>query len=632
MIAFAVLCLVLAAKLSAAASTGPPAQIAFVAAVFILPLLYACPGPRRLLARYRWPVLAAQSVLTCLTFPLFGASAVTGAALLAGLVLLTVPARLSWPLAGLLFASDLAVRAVLHGVHLAAGSSGVLFLSVAFIDDCLILFGLVRLADLVGEMWRAEGQIAGLAAGRERLRAAGSLQAAVGEGLAGIAAMVASAQQGLSTGAAEARSQIAAAGTAAREAAARARAMAVDHGGPPEPDTPVTGAGIAPRLAWAILVVVLSGFGLVTLDYVYSAGLRPAAGTAIAVSTVAIVALQLYHSRPDAPPRAWRLTLGVQVLLCYLPFAPRPAHYVGSLAGFAAGSALLLMPGRWRWAGYAAVLAGWSALFMVVPLVSLPRPGLSDLGYVTALNAGIGLMVYGLSQLAGTARQLAVVRGELARMAVVRERLRVARDVHDLLGLGLSAIALKADLIGALAGRDGARAAAEIQEMGRICAQARADIRLVTEGSRQLPLDAELAAARDILASAGVNVRAAAWPPPAAAAGGVLAPVLREAVTNVLRHSAATTCTVEVTAGDGALRLRIANDGVTGQPTASGSGLANLTGRVRAVGGSLAASQADGWFTLSAEIPLVPSGSQPAGLRGDAHRVHPVAGAELGDR
>ena len=100
--------------------------------------------------------------------------------------------------------------------------------------------------------------------------------------------------------------------------------------------------------------------------------------------------------------------------------------------------------------------------------------------YVAAITAEVGLLVYGLSRLAGLARELEALHGELARMAAVRERLRVARDVHDLLGLGLSAIALKADLIGALIGRDDARAAAEIGEMSRICAAARADIRLVT--------------------------------------------------------------------------------------------------------------------------------------------------------
>jgi two-component system, NarL family, sensor histidine kinase DesK len=116
-------------------------------------------------------------------------------------------------------------------------------------------------------------------------------------------------------------------------------------------------------------------------------------------------------------------------------------------------------------------------------------------------------------RLAGLARELEGLRDRLARMAAVRERLRVARDVHDLLGLGLSAIALKSDLIAALIGRDDSRAAAEIEEMSRICAAVRADARLVTGDGRRLSLVAELAAAEQILTSAGIEVRADTLPP-----------------------------------------------------------------------------------------------------------------------
>ena len=193
-------------------------------------------------------------------------------------------------------------------------------------------------------------------------------------------------------------------------------------------------------------------------------------------------------------------------------------------------------------------------------------------------------------------------------MAVVQERLRIARDVHDLLGLGLSAIALKADLIGRLIGRDDARADAEIGELGRICASARADIRRVTGEGQRLSLAAELAAARQILTSAGVEMQAdipgGPLPP---VADDVLATVLREAVTNILRHSTAMTCMVEGRAVNGTLQLRVSNDGVPERAAAAGrpgSGLANLTARVQAAGGRLTSRRADGRFDVVAEIPL----------------------------
>ena len=291
----------------------------------------------------------------------------------------------------------------------------------------------------------------------------------------------------------------------------------------------------------------------------------------LTLSVVASVVLQLHHSRqmPGADRlRAWPLTLSLQVALLYVPFGLQPIHFIAGLPGFAAGSCLLLLPGRWRWPAFTAVVVSWCVLWGTVPEVGLAaNPGIADMLYLVAGSTGIGVLVYGLSWLTQTASDLEALRSELARMAVLAERLRVARDVHDLLGLGLSAIALKTDLVARLIGRDDARAAAEIAEIGRICAHARADIRLVTGASRHLPLDAELAAAQEILASAGVAVHAdPGTGPRPAAADTVLAPVLREAVTNILRHSAATRCTIEVTATGGALRLRVGNDGPPDRP------------------------------------------------------------------
>ena len=111
-IAVVVLCLLLTARLAGAAGTGETDQIAFVAALFALPLLYAIPGARRLLARHRWPVLAIQAVLTVVPFFVFGGRWQVGVSgLLASLVLLTLPGRVSWPLAGLLLAAEVALRA-----------------------------------------------------------------------------------------------------------------------------------------------------------------------------------------------------------------------------------------------------------------------------------------------------------------------------------------------------------------------------------------------------------------------------------------------------------------------------------------------------------------------------------------
>jgi two-component system, NarL family, sensor histidine kinase DesK len=380
----------------------------------------------------------------------------------------------------------------------------------------------------------------------------------------------------------------------------------------------VIGAG----LAWTVLVVTLCGFAAQGINNIFlhhdslGPGILAAAGIGL------MMALQLYHSRrarQGGRARAWPLTLALQAVLAYAFFLPFGAGDAAVLAAFLAGSVLLLVPRWWRWAGYAAVIASVSVLYAAVPPHGLTA-AVRDPSYVLYLVGAIGstgLMVYGLSWLAGLARELEGLGGELARMAAGRERLRVARDAHDLLGLGLSAVALKTDLIGRLIGRDDVRAAAEIAEMARVCAAARADIRMVTGGGQRLTLDGELAAARHILASAGVEVHATVsggrLPP---AADEVLAPVLREAVTNILRHSAATACTIEATATGNVLRLTISNDAVTpqGGPASgdagpggrTGKGLANLTARVTAAGGRLVTRQADGRFELTAQIPVLP--------------------------
>jgi signal transduction histidine kinase len=173
---------------------------------------------------------------------------------------------------------------------------------------------------------------------------------------------------------------------------------------------------------------------------------------------------------------------------------------------------------------------------------------------------------------------------------------------------------MKADLIGRLIDRGDARAGTEIADLARICATARADMRLVTGEARDLPLDAELTAARDVLVSAGINVRANVSADLACGAAAALVPVVREAVTNILRHSSASYCVLELTAGAGRLRLLISNDGSNAPLAAAdrtGSGLGNLTARVEAVGGQLAAGRNGGEFSLVAEIPLTARPSAP---------------------
>jgi two-component system sensor histidine kinase DesK len=614
----AVLGLLLVAKTADGVVSGGLGQVPFAAALFVLPVLYVLPATRRWWAARRWWLLAAQAALTYVPFAVFGSSWVVGpSGLLAGLVLLTVTTPASWLVAGALAGVEVGIWDVV-GLP-AVGAWPVVRVLGPYVVEGLALFGLAKLADMVARVHAARDELAEVAVSQERARAGRALQAAVGDRLAAVSARAAAALQVLGRRPSQARELITEAGGLARRALADVRAATgvpgqVRHAGGPA--APNTGAAIAPRLALTVLAVELCAFGAQTLNNVVGAHPRPVVTWAAAVSGLVIVALQLYQSWPRPPggqPSAWPWTLAAQALLVCGMFAVLRGTLWGTgsaFAGFLGGSALLLMPGRRGQLGFGVVVASLPVLLPFWPTAGLtltPRQEIAAIIYFAALTAAIGLLVFGLSWLAVLAVQLEGLRGELAAVAAARERARFARDTHDLLGLGLSAAALKTDLIGRLIGRDEAAARDEIAQLRRICAAAAADIRLVHD-CQQLSLDAELTLARELLASAGITVRAdlAAGPLPAAAEA-VLAPVLREAVTNILRHSSGRQCTIVTAVRDGVLRLSVVNDGAASAPADGGRpghGLANLTTRVEAADGCLTSRQDGGRFELIAQIPL----------------------------
>jgi two-component system, NarL family, sensor histidine kinase DesK len=623
--AVVLVCLVAADRITDNIESGDHAQLPFTAALLMLPVLFAVPRTRGLVSKYRWTVLTMQAALTVTGFAVFGRQWQWGIdGLLAGLVLLLVPGRRGWGVAGGLLVSEVTVRAVLGGNAYGSfpGWYSLMGVAVFYLDDALTLFGPMRLARTVDEIDEARDRLADLAVSAERLRVARSLQTEVGDRVAEIAAVAAGVRRELAASPAWARARMAAAGRAAREMTARAKMLAVDPAG--LGDLPSgwaqPGAALGARLAWLVLVASLAAYSLNGIADADVLGHYDAWLFAVTVTDTVLAALvHLYHSRAAIDgrrPRAWPVTLAVQAVLAYA-FMAFGGHFTGWAGVFLATSVLLLIQGRWRWVSYTAVLVSMAVLFNVFPAARAVASGpgvpiVSATASTAAQILTITLLAYSLTWLAAQARRLEELRTELARLAVARERLRVARDVHDLLGLGLAAVALKADLIGRLIGRDEARAVAQIEAMSVVCASIRSDIRLVT-GEGELSLTAELAADRDILSSAGIVVSGGlADGACLGAAGAVLVPVLREAVTNVLRHSEARACSIEIgPSGSGLIVLRVRNDGVPavpGPPAVSsvpGHGLANSAARVQVAGGRLSHACQDGWFTLTAEVPLV---------------------------
>ncbi len=624
------MCLVAISEAGYGAANGGLGEVPLVAALVVLPLLYVVPATRPMWLRYRYLLLGVQAALTYVPFAWFGANW-TPSGWLAGLVLLTVASPASWFVAAALAALETAAWAGVGGLANQPAIAAV-WATFAFVFDALILFGLARLADLVRAVHAARNELAEAAVTAERVRAADSLRAAIDGRLAEAGSRSAAALQAIAGNPLLAREEIAETAVTARQALAEVREVATRYRSAPWPEAaPATpGEPLAPRLAQAVLVVVLSGLALLYLFFVAGNVHGVPGGYSIPVvaltiaDAVALVILQLRHSWPSrgpgtystGRPRGWPVTLFLQAILTYA-LVPLTGWHPLIMLGFLAGSALLLVPAVPGWIAFAAVIASLPVLWAVRPI-----PGLSTVQWLGAMvfltldSAALGLLVYGLTRLAQLAVQLEDLRGELARKAVAGERLRMARDTHDLLGLGLSAIAMKADLIGKLIGRDDARAGEEIADLARICATARADVRLVAGEARDLPLDAELAAARDVLASAGIDVRMRVSADPSPEAAAVLVPVIREAVTNILKHSTASYCVLELTADARLLRLSISNDGSTGAGSTgtgsgllategrTGNGLRNLAARLEATGGHQTATREDGTFSLAVELPL----------------------------
>ena len=205
-------------------------------------------------------------------------------------------------------------------------------------------------------------------------------------------------------------------------------------------------------------------------------------------------------------------------------------------------------------------------------------------------------------QVARTNARLRLANDEIAHLAQLAERERIARDLHDLLGHTLSVIVLKSELASKLAERDIDRARNEIRDVERISRDALAQVRSAVRGYRSHGLQAEIDSAREALQSANVTLEAELEPvtlQPSHEA--VLALAIREGVTNIVRHAKALHCTIRLQAKSDALVLTISDNGRGGAAT-MGNGLIGMRERVESIGGTLARATSDG-TTLTITIP-----------------------------
>mgnify|MGYP003623069603 CR=1 FL=1 len=222
-----------------------------------------------------------------------------------------------------------------------------------------------------------------------------------------------------------------------------------------------------------------------------------------------------------------------------------------------------------------------------------------------ALFGGSGL---GLRYLLTTLAELRAARAEIAQHATDLERSRIARDLHDLLGHSLSLITLKGELATRLL-PEGSPGVDEVRDMLGLSRQALQQVREAVSGYRKPTLATEFKAAWVALQAAGVEIEVkqdiGAVDRETEA---VLGWVIREATTNVIRHSGAKHCAIALTGDNRQVRIEVTNDGWRVFQTAAGNGLRGLDERLSALGGGLDASAlSDAGFRLVATVPIQPN-------------------------
>jgi two-component system sensor histidine kinase DesK len=368
-------------------------------------------------------------------------------------------------------------------------------------------------------------------------------------------------------------------------------------------------------LAWPLFAVMWLVFPIASVVDMLGTGLTPVRLLAFLASMVAYVSLYLwlvlrYPFRGELSPPERRVHVALLVTLAALALYLEVAFGSGipyqfmfvviaaavTLPTLPAASAVVAIMALTS--GIYALRSGWDALS-------------STWESAVAPFAIVGFSMIIVNRLVLTIRELRAAREEITRLAVAEERLRFARDLHDLLGHSLSSITLKSELAGRLLPVAPDKAAAEVRDIEGVARNALREVREAVAGYRQPTLDEELASAQQILEAAGIACqieRSVGVLPNDVDA--VLAWTVREGTTNVIRHSHAKHCEICLMQESEEIHAEISDDGVgfsspSDETNVNGSGLSGLAERVAASSGKFEAkTPSGGGFSLRVSLPL----------------------------
>ncbi|MFJ7277658.1 sensor histidine kinase [Kitasatospora sp. NPDC098663] len=366
------------------------------------------------------------------------------------------------------------------------------------------------------------------------------------------------------------------------------------------------------KVSWMLLWMIYLAYPVGNLLHGgHTVAARVFGWSCLAVFIGGYILLVIFRSTVGMRARACRLIVVMMVVL-----ATASAFVLGeaflTLFTYASVCAAVVLPVRYALPG----VAGMAAVTATVGVLS--HAGGDTVLTLTLTSFLAGAAMTGMQRLITTMKELREARAAVAHLAASEERLRLSRDLHDLLGHSLSLITLKSELAGRFmdAGK-GEAARAQVADIEQVARQSLIDVREAVTGFRRPTLPVELAAARTALAAAQVRLEAApeladTWPGLADEEAGALAWALREAVTNIVRHAeGATVCTVTADeswegGGERYAVLEIADNGHGPGKAQPGNGLSGLEERLALVGGRLEAGPGGRGrgFRLRALVPL----------------------------
>lgn len=334
---------------------------------------------------------------------------------------------------------------------------------------------------------------------------------------------------------------------------------------------------------------------------VFQPAFDPAAGAVEWVVTGATVLafIPLYVAVHARPGRLRRLGAPLTVLLAVVVFWFNGGATV--LLVFAASFVGAYEPRRtaWRWFVGLSLLTAVMGVLAPVPLPFALLVFAAPIVFIWL----VGMTVIEEAEQQREAQRLRVDNARIGQLATAAERERLARDLHDVLGQSLTEIIVRAQLARRLVSADSERAVHEVGEIERASRLALDELRAVVRGWREVRLEEELDTARRSLTAAGVAVeldRDDAFDP-APTAETALSLVVREAVTNVIRHAGAARCTIALRREGMIDVIEIADDG-SGSIEVEGAGLLGMRERVLALGGELTVGDRDG-VTVRVRVP-----------------------------